>query len=100
MGRKDAGELTYLDFGLDVLNRVRGLHLQGDGLASESLHEDLHATTEPEDEVEGALLLNVVVGEGPSILQLLPGKDEPLLVRGDALLVLNTTRLISFPRMK
>ena len=46
------------------------------------------AATEPEHEVEGALLLDVVVGEGPAVLQLLAGEDEPLLVRGDALLVL------------
>ena len=30
------------------------------------------------------LLLNVVVGEGSAILELLAGKDEALLVRGDA----------------
>ena len=33
---------SYLDLGLDVLDGVRGLHLQGDGLASQGLHEDLH----------------------------------------------------------
>ena len=43
---------------------------------------------EPQDEVEGALLLDVVVGESAPVLQLLPGEDEPLLVRGDTLLVL------------
>ena len=52
-----------------------------------------HPATEPEDQVESALLLDVVVGEGPAILQLLPGKDEPLLVRGDSLLVLRTEML-------
>ena len=88
IGRKDAGELTYLDFSLDVLDRVARFNLQGDGLASESLDEDLHTAAEPEDQVEGALLLDVVVGEGSSVLQLLAGEDEPLLVRGDALLVL------------
>ena len=46
------------------------------------------AATEPQHEVEGAILLDVVVGEGPAVLQLLAGEDEPLLVRGDALLVL------------
>ena len=40
-------------------------------------------------QVEGGLLLYVVVGQGPPVLQLLPGKDQPLLVRGNALLVLN-----------
>ena len=31
-----------LDLGLHVLDGVTGLHLQGDGLASQGLHEDLH----------------------------------------------------------
>ena len=39
--------------------------------------------------MEGALLLDVVVRKSPSIFQLLPGEDEPLLVRGNSLLVLN-----------
>merc|ERR1719225_1576840 len=30
-----------------------------------------------------------VVGEGPSVLELLASEDQPLLVRGDALLVLD-----------
>ncbi len=34
--------LLVLDLLLDVLNRVRGFHLEGDGLSSQSLHEDLH----------------------------------------------------------
>ena len=43
---------------------------------------------EPQDEVEGALLLDVVVGEGAPILQLLPGEDQSLLIRRDPLLIL------------
>ena len=38
--------------------------------------------------MEGAFLLDVVVGEGAAVLQLLAGEDKPLLVRGDPLLVL------------
>lgn len=34
-------------------------------------------------------LLDVVIRKGTSILQLLPSEDEALLIRGDALLVLN-----------
>jgi hypothetical protein len=34
--------------------------------------------------VEGGLLLDVVVGQGAAVLQLLAGKDQALLVRGDA----------------
>ena len=50
---------------------------------------DLHATTETEDQVESALLLDVVVGQGATILQLLTSENQSLLVGGDALLVLN-----------
>lgn len=34
--------LFVLDLSLDILDGVRGLDLQGDGLAGESFHEDLH----------------------------------------------------------
>ena len=34
--------LLVLDLGLDILNGVRWLNLQGDGLASEGLDKDLH----------------------------------------------------------
>ena len=47
------------------------------------------AATESKDEVEGRLLLNVVVREGAAILELLARKDKTLLIRGDALLVLD-----------
>ena len=38
--------LLVLDLGLDVLNRVRGLNLERDGLARERLHENLRRRTE------------------------------------------------------
>ena len=38
--RRDA--LLVLDLRLDVVDRVRGLDLKGDGLAGEGLHKDLH----------------------------------------------------------
>ncbi|KAM0910371.1 hypothetical protein ACQ4PT_014204 [Festuca glaucescens] len=85
--RRDA--LLILDLGLDIVNSVRGLDLKGDSLASEGLHEDLHATTQAENQVEGGLLLDVVIRQGAAILQLLTSKDQTLLVRGDALLVLD-----------
>merc|ERR1719391_1440856 len=81
--------LLVLDLGLHILDGVRRLNLKGDGLPSECLHEDLHTSPETENEVEGGLLLDVVVGKGPSVFQLLASKDQPLLVRGDALLVLD-----------
>merc|ERR1712158_42029 len=81
--------LLVLDLGLDVLNRVRGLDLKGDGLPGEGLDEDLHTSPQSEHKVEGALLLDVVVGESSSVLQLFAGEDQPLLIWGDSLLVLD-----------
>ena len=42
--RRDA--LLVLDLLLHVLDRVRRLHVESDGLARESLDEDLHAAAE------------------------------------------------------
>ena len=41
------------------------------------------------NQMEGTLLLDVVVGQRAAILQLLAGEDQTLLLRRDALLVLN-----------
>ena len=49
----------------------------------------LATTKKAQHEVKRALLLDVVVGERVAVLQLLAGKDQTLLVRGDALLVLD-----------
>jgi hypothetical protein len=76
--------LLVLDLLLHVLNGIRGLHLEGDGLASEGLDKDLHASTQAQHQVECGLLLDVVVGQGAAVLQLLSGEDEALLVWGDA----------------
>lgn len=35
--------LFVLDLGLDILNGVRRLHLKGDSLARQGLHENLHS---------------------------------------------------------
>ena len=39
--------------------------------------------------MKSALLLDVVVSESAAVLELLAGEDETLLIRGDALLVLD-----------
>ena len=31
-----------LDLGLDIIDRIRGLNLEGDGFTSKGLNEDLH----------------------------------------------------------
>jgi len=81
--------LLVLDLRFDIVDCVRGLHLEGDGLSGEGLDEDLHTTTKAEDEVERGLLLDIVVGQSAAILKLLAGEDQSLLVRRDALLVLD-----------
>merc|ERR1712129_462674 len=78
-----------LDLGLHILNGVRWLHLQGDGLTSEGLDKDLHASPETENKMKGALLLDVVVRQSATIFQLFAGEDQPLLIWGDSFLVLD-----------
>ena len=46
------------------------------------------SSSQSEHQVEGGLLLDVVVRQSPSVLQLLPGKDQPLLIRRNAFLIL------------
>merc|ERR1719457_98501 len=44
---------------------------------------------QPEHQMEGGLLLDVVVGQGPAIFQLLAGEDQTLLVWWDSFFVLD-----------
>merc|ERR550532_186884 len=54
------------------------------------LDEDLHSTTsKSENQVEGRFLLNVVIRKSSAIFELLSSKNESLLLRRDAFLVLN-----------
>merc|ERR1712024_427810 len=95
LARKDqplliwGNSLLVLDLGLDILNGVRWLDLQSDGLASEGLDKDLHSSSQSEHKMKSALLLDVVIRKGPSILKLFSSKDQPLLVWGNSLLVLD-----------
>jgi len=78
-----------LDLGLNVLDGVSWLDIKGDGLTSQGLDEDLHTTSESQDEMKSGLLLDVVVGKGSSIFKLLSGEDESLLIWWDTFLVLD-----------
>jgi len=49
----------------------------------------LLSTSQPQDQVQSRFLLDVVVAQGSSILQLLTSEDKSLLVWWDTLLVLN-----------
>jgi len=81
--------LLILDLGLNVLDGVGWLDIKSDCLASESLDEDLHTTSKSQDEMKCGFFLDVVVGEGSTILELLTGKDKSLLVGRNAFLILN-----------
>jgi hypothetical protein len=52
-------------------------------------HVRLAPTAQAKHEVEGRLLLDVVVRERAAVLELLASEDQALLVWGDALLVLD-----------
>ena len=81
--------LLILDLRLDVVDRIGRLHLESNSLARQRLHKDLHTTTKAKHEMKGGFLLDVVVGESTSILELFTGEDESLLVGRNTLLVLN-----------
>jgi len=81
--------LLVLNLGLDILDGVGGLDLEGDSLTSEGLDKDLHTSTEAKDQMEGRLLLDVVVRKSPAIFKLLASKDQPLLIWGNSLFVLD-----------
>jgi hypothetical protein len=80
--------------------RICGVHALGPRLwqaVSQSVDQavsefHLHAATQAQHQVQRGLLLDVVVGQGAAVLQLLAGKDEALLVRRDALLLQNRQR--------
>jgi hypothetical protein len=78
-----------LDLSLHVLNGVRSLNIKSNGLSSQSLDKDLHASSQSEHKMESGLLLDVIVGEGSAIFELLSSKDESLLIWGDSFLILD-----------
>jgi len=78
-----------LDLGLDIIDGVRSLNVESDGLSGESLNEDLHTSSESEHEMESRFLLNVVISKSSSVLELLTGEDKSLLVRGDSFFILD-----------
>lgn len=77
------GELGLLVLVLDLLGG--GVHL---------LLALLTTTTQAEHEVQGRLLLDVVVRKGAAVLELLTSEDQALLVGGDTLLVCSAGELV------
>merc|ERR1711972_518680 len=81
--------LLILDLSLNVVYCVASFDVQRDRLTRQSLHEDLHATAEPQHQMKRRFLLDVVIRKRAAVLKLLTGEDQTLLVWWDALLILD-----------
>ena len=80
---------SHSRFYLENTKRKKNTNLKSDRLASEGLDENLHASTETQHQMQSGLLLDVIVRQGATILELLAGKDQTLLIGRDTFLVLN-----------
>ena len=76
-------------YSLNIFNGIWWLYVKSDGLASQSLDEDLHTSSESEHQVESRFLLDIVVRKGSSIFELLSSEDKSLLIGRDTFLILN-----------
>jgi len=50
-----------LDLGFDILDGVGWFDVQSDSLAGQGLNEDLHTSSQSENQVKGRFFLNIVV---------------------------------------
>merc|ERR1712038_1080241 len=78
-----------LDLSFDILDGVRWLNLEGDGLACEGLDKDLHTTTETQHQMECGFFLDVVIAQSAAILELFSSEDKTLLIWWDSFFVLD-----------
>jgi len=78
-----------LDHGL--ANRRRVLFEFGDhgGIVKDSTGDLAVSSSQSQNQMQGGFLLDVVITQRASVLQLLAGKNETLLIGWDSLLVLN-----------
>lgn len=84
-----ADTLLVLDLGIRIVNIVGIFQVQSNRLPGQDLHKYLYATPETQRQLKGELFMDVVFRKGSAIVELFASKDEPLLVRGDAFLVLD-----------
>ncbi len=78
-----------LYFGFDVFNGVTGLHVECNCFSSESFHENLHSSSQSQNQVQSGFFLNVVVRQSSSVFQLFSSEDQSLLIRRNSFLVLD-----------
>merc|ERR1712051_581229 len=79
-----------LNFCLDISDSVVGFDIEGDSLSREGLDKDLHGTTtEAKHKMKSRFLLDIIVGERATVFELLSSENQPLLLGGNAFLILN-----------
>merc|ERR1712039_473596 len=79
-----------LNLCLHILDGVIRFHIEGDRLSGQGLDENLHGTTsQSQHQIQGGFLLNVIIRESTSILQLLSSEDQSLLFRWNTFFILN-----------
>src|ERR1700733_7901265 len=81
--------LLVLDLRLNIIDRVGRFNLESNRLAGQRFHEDFHATTKTENEMESRLLLDVVIRKSSTVLELFASEDKTPLVRRNTLLILD-----------
>jgi hypothetical protein len=95
LGAKLIGVTTLLFAAIGGTRRQTRIAFSANGLvAIESLGKKgkrriVDSSTQTKDQMQGRLLLNVVVRQSSSIFQLLSSKNQSLLIRGNSFLVLN-----------
>ena len=60
-----------------------------ESLSQESKGRIVNSSAKTENQVKGGLLLDVVIRESTSVLELLSSKNQTLLIRGDSFLILD-----------
>src|SRR5271170_3613270 len=53
--------------------------------------KQLLTTPQSENEMQSTLLLDIIIRESPTILELFPSKNQPLLIRWNPFFILNLT---------
>merc|ERR1711963_751898 len=81
--RPEASSMTFAALYKDCTRRG----LSRDNLLQSGKAASLLATAQAQDQMECRFLLDVVVRQSATVLELLAGKDEALLIRGNALLL-------------
>merc|ERR1712022_23526 len=95
LGAKVGGVTTLLLAAVGGTRVVTSIALATDELVLLEFTSESHegrvddSSTQAEHQVQSGLLLDVVVLECATILELLAREDETLLIRGDAFLILN-----------